>query len=113
MSELINRLAPEHLELQLKNPNALLKTIRHAGAIFVGNYSTESVGDYFAGPNHVLPTGGSARFFSPLGVYDFLKRSSLIYYTRRALKRNGARICTLARSEGLYHHSRAVELRLC
>jgi histidinol dehydrogenase len=112
MAELINLIAPEHLELQLKNAANFLLNIRHAGAIFMGNYSVESVGDYFAGPNHVLPTGGSARFFSPLGVYDFIKRTSLIYYNKRALKKNAAHISKLAVSEKLIHHARAVELRL-
>ncbi|HZG55290.1 histidinol dehydrogenase, partial [Paenibacillus sp.] len=96
-----NRLAPEHLELMVADPLGFLGRIEHAGAIFLGPYSAESVGDYFAGPNHVLPTSGTARFFSPLGVDTFLKRSSLISYSREALLRDGERIMTLARREGL------------
>jgi histidinol dehydrogenase len=107
-----NRLAPEHLELMVADPLSWLGRIENAGAIFMGPYSAESVGDYFAGPNHVLPTNGTARFFSPLGVDTFLKRSSLIAYSREALLENGEQIMTLARREGLEGHARAIEVRL-
>ncbi|HEQ71030.1 MAG TPA: histidinol dehydrogenase, partial [Spirochaetia bacterium] len=85
----VNKIAPEHLEVIVREPERLLKNIRHAGAVFVGKYSSEPVGDYWAGPNHVLPTGGTARFFSPLGVYDFYKKSSLIVYSKEAVLRHG------------------------
>jgi histidinol dehydrogenase len=106
-----NRIAPEHLELAVADPDALLPAIRHAGAIFMGHYSSESLGDYCAGPNHVLPTSRTARFSSPLGVYDFQKRSSLIRVTREAAVRLGATARTLARAEGLEAHARSAELR--
>ena len=110
--ETVNQLAPEHLEIITENAMELLGRIRHAGAIFVGRYSSEPVGDYFAGPNHVLPTNGTARFSSPLNVDDFLKKSSVIVYSERALKGNGAKIAAFARAEGLEAHARAVEIRL-
>ena len=106
-----NRIAPEHLELAVADPDALLPKIRHAGAIFMGHYSSESLGDYCAGPNHVLPTSRTARFSSPLGVYDFQKRSSLIRVTREAAARLGVTARTLARAEGLEAHARSAELR--
>jgi histidinol dehydrogenase len=89
----------------------VLDGIKNAGAIFVGPYSSEPVGDYWAGPNHVLPTGGTARFFSPLGVYDFVKRSSLIYYTKEAVLKNAKKINTLAKNEDLSFHGLAVLAR--
>jgi len=107
-----NRLAPEHLELMVEDPLGWLGRIENAGAIFLGDYSSEPVGDYYAGPNHVLPTSGTARFFSPLGVDTFLKRSSLISYSRQALFESGEHIMTLARREGLEGHARAIEVRL-
>jgi histidinol dehydrogenase len=110
--ELANALAPEHLEIITRNPRALLPSIRNAGAVFLGPWSSEPVGDYFAGPNHVLPTNGSARFFSPLGVYDFYKRTSLIEYSARALKKEGALIAALADAEGFVHHAAAVRKRM-
>jgi histidinol dehydrogenase len=110
--ELVNLLAPEHLELLVADPDAAADRVRHAGAIFFGPYSTESVGDYYAGPNHVLPTGGTARFLSPLGVYDFVKRTSIVKYTRERLAKTGPAIATVARAEGLTAHARAVEIRL-
>lgn len=110
--ELANGLAPEHLELYVKEPFALLGEIRNAGAVFLGAYASEPVGDYFAGPNHVLPTGGTARFFSPLSVEDFLKRTSVIYATDRALQKWGPHIVRLAEDEGLDAHARAVAKRL-
>ncbi|MFF2446895.1 histidinol dehydrogenase [Neobacillus sp. NPDC058068] len=110
--ETINQLAPEHLEVITENALEILGEIRHAGAIFIGRYSSEPVGDYFAGPNHVLPTNGTARFSSPLNVDDFQKKSSVIIYSKRALKDNGAKIAAFARMEGLEAHARAVEIRL-
>jgi histidinol dehydrogenase len=108
----INQLAPEHLEIVTENPMELLGKIRHAGAIFLGRYSSEPVGDYFAGPNHVLPTNGTARFSSPLSVEDFQKKSSIIFYSEKAMNDNGAKIAEFARLEGLEAHARAVETRL-
>ena len=110
--EVVNELAPEHLELLVRDPEAILPRIRHAGAIFLGPFSPEPVGDYFAGPNHVLPTGGTARYASALGVEDFLRRQSLIAWTEARLARTGARIAAFARAEGLEAHARAVEARL-
>jgi histidinol dehydrogenase len=108
----INRMAPEHLEVMVAEPMSLLGQIENAGAIFVGPYSSEPVGDYFAGPNHILPTNGTARFSSPVNVDDFVKKSSLIYYSKEALFTNGDKIMTLARHEGLEAHARAIEIRL-
>jgi histidinol dehydrogenase len=110
--ELVNRIAPEHLELSVAKPDALLPRIRHAGAIFLGRESSEALGDYCAGPNHVLPTSRTARFSSPLGVYDFQKRSSLIRVSRKAAVKLGAVAVELARGEGLTAHARAAELRM-
>jgi histidinol dehydrogenase len=110
---IVNELAPEHLELHLRGAEAFSRKIRNAGAIFLGPYSPEAVGDYFAGPNHVLPTNGTARFSSPLGVYDFLKRTSIIRYSRQRLARDAENIITLARAEHLEAHARSVEFRLC
>ena len=109
--EIANRIAPEHLELAVADPEALLAKIRHAGAIFLGHHSSESLGDYCAGPNHVLPTSRTARFSSPLGVYDFQKRSSVISVTREAAGRLGQAAATLARLEGLEAHARSAEWR--
>lgn len=108
----INQLAPEHLEVITENAMELLGKIKHAGAIFIGRYSSEPVGDYFAGTNHVLPTNGTARFSSPLNVEDFQKKSSIIVYSEQALKTNAHKIAAFARSEGLEAHARAVEERL-
>jgi histidinol dehydrogenase len=107
-----NRIAPEHLELSVAAPRRLLDKIRHAGAIFMGNYTSESLGDYCAGPNHVLPTSRSARFSSPLGVYDFQKRSSLIEVSAAGAQTLGPIAATLAHGEGLTAHARAAELRI-
>jgi histidinol dehydrogenase len=107
-----NRIAPEHLELSVEHPRALLDKIRHAGAIFMGHFTSESLGDYCAGPNHVLPTSRSARFSSPLGVYDFQKRSSLIEVSEAGAQTLGPIAATLAHGEGLTAHARAAELRL-
>ena len=109
---LVNRIAPEHLELSVRAPERLLPKIRHAGAIFLGAYSSEALGDYCAGPNHVLPTARTARFSSPLGVYDFQKRSSVIRVSAKAARRLGAVAATLARGEGLAAHAEAAELRM-
>ena len=106
-----NQIAPEHLELSVADPAALLPGIRHAGAIFMGVHSSESLGDYCAGPNHVLPTSGTARFSSPLGVYDFQKRSSIIQVSARGAQTLGAVAATLARAEGLEAHARSAEYR--
>jgi histidinol dehydrogenase len=110
--EVANRIAPEHLELSVENPRELVSEIRHAGAIFMGRHTSEPLGDYCAGPNHVLPTSGTARFFSPLGVYDFQKRSSLIMASPQGADRLGRIASTLAREEGLTAHARAAEYRL-
>ncbi|HEX6926544.1 MAG TPA: histidinol dehydrogenase [Longimicrobiaceae bacterium] len=104
--------APEHLELLVREPLALAGKIRNAGAIFLGSHSPEPVGDYFAGPNHVLPTGGTARWASPLGVYDFLKRTSLIGYSAERLQQDAADVIRLAEAEGLHGHAEAVRVRL-
>jgi histidinol dehydrogenase len=107
-----NRIAPEHLELAVDDPFDILDGIRHAGAIFLGHNTPEAAGDYLAGPNHTLPTGGTARFFSPLGVEDFIKKSSLVYFTRAGLERLGDKIVTIAELEGLSAHARSVSIRL-
>ncbi|OKL36439.1 histidinol dehydrogenase [Domibacillus mangrovi] len=107
----INELAPEHLEIMTEGALELVKDIKHAGAIFVGRYSSEPVGDYFAGPNHVLPTNGTARFSSPLSVDDFMKKSSIIMYSKQAFDQHGAKIAAFARLEGLEAHARAIEAR--
>jgi histidinol dehydrogenase len=109
--KIANMIAPEHIELIVKQPLKWARAIHNAGAIFVGPYSTPPLGDYLAGPNHVLPTGGSARFFSPLGTYDFLKRTTIIQAEKRALRALAPRIIQLARLEGLDDHARAVEAR--
>ncbi|MCC6534040.1 MAG: histidinol dehydrogenase [Burkholderiales bacterium] len=110
--ELVNRIAPEHLQLALANADAVVERIRNAGAVFVGPYSSEALGDYCAGPNHVLPTSRSARFSSPLGVYDFQKRSSLLAISRRGADKLGRIAAVLASGEGLSAHARAAEYRL-
>jgi histidinol dehydrogenase len=109
---LANRIAPEHLELAVKEPEALLTHIRHAGAIFLGRYTPEAMGDYIAGPNHVLPTARTARFSSGLSVLDFLKRSTLLSMTPEALSALGESTVALARAEGLDADARSVSVRL-
>ncbi len=109
---MVNRIAPEHLELSVENARALLPKIRHAGAIFMGKYSSEALGDYCAGPNHVLPTSRTARFSSPLGVYDFQKRSSIINVSREGAITLGAIAAELARGEGLPAHAASAEYRV-
>ncbi|MCF6094568.1 histidinol dehydrogenase [Microaerobacter geothermalis] len=110
--EVVNQLAPEHLELMVSSPFNLLGKVKNAGAIFLGSYSSEPVGDYFAGPNHVLPTNGTARFSSPLNVDDFVKKSSLIYYSKEDLLEHGEKIITMAEVEGLEAHANAIRIRL-
>ncbi|QWV97015.1 histidinol dehydrogenase [Geomonas nitrogeniifigens] len=107
-----NRIAPEHLELAVENPFEIMPLITNAGAIFMGHYTPEASGDYLAGPNHTLPTGGTARFFSPLSVDDFVKKSSLIYFTKGGLQRVGADIVRIATLEGLEAHGKSVSFRL-
>ena len=109
--EAINEIAPEHLEVLTADPAGLLGKIRHAGAIFLGRYSSEPVGDYFAGPNHVLPTNGTARFSSPLNVDDFQKKSSIIMYSEEDFRKNADMIAAFARLEGLEAHARAIDIR--
>ncbi|MGK9431374.1 histidinol dehydrogenase [Bacillus atrophaeus] len=109
--EAVNALAPEHLEIITKSPEALIGGIKHAGAIFLGRYSPEPVGDYFAGPNHVLPTNGTARFSSPLNVTDFQKKSSIISYSQKAFEEQAESIAAFARLEGLEAHARSIEAR--
>jgi len=110
--EVINRIAPEHLELSVEDPEALLPSIRHAGAIFMGRHTAEAIGDYCAGPNHVLPTSGTARFSSPLGVYDFQKRSSIIHCSPEGASELGKVASVLARGESLEAHARSAEYRI-
>lgn len=109
--EIVNRIAPEHLELCVEEPFGLLSCIRNAGAIFLGNYSSEPLGDYFAGPNHVLPTSGTARFFSPLNLSDFVKKSSIISYSKKALGKVKDDVILFAESEGLSGHANAIRVR--
>ena len=108
----VDLIAPEHLEVQMAEPFDLLGSIRNAGAIFLGQWTPESVGDYVAGPNHVLPTGGTARFSSPLSVDDFVKKSSVLSYSFEALEMDGDTVLAIAEKEGLWAHGRAVSLRL-
>jgi histidinol dehydrogenase len=110
--EIANRIAPEHLELSVEDPQRWVEKIRHAGAVFMGRYASEALGDYCAGPNHVLPTARSARFSSPLGVYDFQKRTSLIQVSADGARKLGAIAAELATGEGLPAHARAAQLRL-
>ena len=106
-----NRIAPEHLELMVRDPFALLMRVKNAGSVFLGHHTPEAVGDYFAGPNHVLPTGGTARFSSPLSVDDFVKKTQFLYYTQDALRRARADVTALAEAEGLHAHARSVAIR--
>jgi histidinol dehydrogenase len=110
--DIANRIAPEHLELSVAEPKKWLKKIRHAGAVFLGRYTSEALGDYCAGPNHVLPTSRTARFSSPLGVYDFQKRTSIIAVSRKGAQKLGRLAMTLAQGEGFQAHARSAELRL-
>ncbi len=106
-----NEIAPEHLEISIKKPRKILDKIRNAGAVFLGEYSPEPLGDYFAGSNHVLPTSGAAKFASPLGVYDFIKRQSIIDYNYEGLKKVSDDIIDFAKKEGLYAHAKAISVR--
>ena len=108
----INLIAPEHLEIFTKNANKLLKNISNAGSVFLGEYSPEAIGDYLAGPNHVLPTSGSARFSSGLSVYDFLKRYSVIKMTKSGIERLGLSVINLAEYENLEGHANSIKIRL-
>jgi histidinol dehydrogenase len=108
---LANELAPEHLELMVKDPFSYLSQIKNAGAIFLGDYTPEPIGDYFAGPNHTLPTSSSAKFSSPLGVYDFMKKSSIVYYPKSALDEVADKVIKFAVSEGLDAHANALRVR--
>lgn len=108
---LVNNIAPEHVELHCRDPWTHLDRVRHAGAVFLGAFSPETLGDYLAGPNHVLPTGGTARFASPLSVEDFVRRTSLLHFSEEGLKRLGTHAVTLASLEGLEGHARAVRIR--
>lgn len=109
--DVANEIAPEHLELYVENPMEMMLKIKNAGAIFLGENTPEPVGDYIAGPNHVLPTGGTARFFSPLGVYDFIKRSSILYYSKKQLTEDMEDIITLAEHEELIAHRNSAAVR--
>lgn len=109
--DVVNDIAPEHLQLMFERAEESLTQIKHAGAIFIGNYSPEALGDYFAGPNHTLPTSGTARFASPLGVYDFIKRSSLIRYSKDALLEEADHIIEIAKKEGLEGHAKSIAFR--
>jgi len=110
--DIANQIAPEHLELSVANPQRLLERIRHAGAVFLGRFTSESLGDYCAGPNHVLPTARSARFSSPLGVYDFQKRTSVIDVSKAGAQTLGLIAAELAQGEGLPAHAQAARLRM-
>ncbi|MFW6274151.1 MAG: histidinol dehydrogenase, partial [Halanaerobium sp.] len=109
--EMINLVAPEHLELSVKNPFELLPSVENAGSIFLGEYTPEPVGDYYAGPNHVLPTNSTARFFSPLSVRDFVKYSGFMYYSREALNKVSEDVICLAEGEGLDSHANSIRIR--
>ena len=110
--ELANRIAPEHLELAVSRPYSLLRSVKHAGAVFLGSHTPVAIGDYMAGPNHILPTAGTARFSSPLGVEDFIKRTNLMRFTRSALRRYEKDVERFAEWEGLEGHYRAVQIRM-
>ena len=109
--DVVNEIAPEHLEIQTINPFETMTQVRNAGAIFMGEYSSEPLGDYFAGPNHVLPTNGTAKFFSPLGVDAYVKKSSIIYYSKKALKPVSRDIIQFAESEYLTAHANSIRVR--
>ena len=110
--ELANRIAPEHLVLAVEDAAQWAEKIHNAGAVFLGHYTPEAIGDYLAGPNHVLPTSGTARFSSPLGVYDFIKKTSIISYTQEELKKCGHQVMTLAEMEHLDAHANSVRIRI-
>lgn len=106
-----NEIAPEHLEIMIDNPFEMLSKIKNAGAIFLGEYTPEPVGDYFAGPNHTLPTSGTAKFSSPLGTYDFIKKSSLLYYSKEALENIKDKVISFSQAEGLFAHGNSIKVR--
>ena len=110
--DLMNQIAPEHLEIVTSNPFELLSKIKNAGAIFLGENTPEAIGDYIAGPNHTLPTGGTSRFYSPLGVENFLKKSSIISFSKSAINELGESCALFANAEGLTAHEKSVRLRL-
>ena len=112
LADTINLIAPEHLEIFSKNADKIAKNVRNAGSIFLGEYSPEAVGDYLAGPNHVLPTSGSARFSSGLSVYDFLKRYSVIKMTKSGIERLGTSVINLAQYENLEGHADSIKIRV-
>ncbi|NFS37834.1 histidinol dehydrogenase, partial [Clostridium botulinum] len=109
--ELANDISPEHLEVMTEDPFTILGQIKNAGSVFLGKYAPEPLGDYMAGPNHVLPTSGSARFFSPLSVDDYIKKSSFTYYTKRALEKVKDVTVTMAETEGLTAHANSIRVR--
>ncbi len=109
--EISNRIAPEHLEICVDEPFQYLPMIRHAGSVFLGRNAPEALGDYFAGPNHTLPTSGTARFSSPLSVDDFIKKSTFTYYTKDALAKEAGKIARFAEREGLHAHARSALIR--
>ena len=109
--DIANEIAPEHLEICVDNPFDYLDKIKHAGSIFMGKYCPEALGDYFAGPNHTLPTSGSARFSSPLSVDDFVKKSQFTYYTRDALSAVYGKVAAFAEKEGLHAHAKSATIR--
>ena len=111
-SEVVNKISPEHLEIYTKKPESYLKLINNAGSIFLGAYSPEAMGDYLAGPNHVLPTSGTAKFSSGLSVYDFLKRQSVIKITKSGIERLGPLVISLAEYENLQGHANSVKIRI-
>ena len=110
--EIINTIAPEHLEINMKNNNEIIKKVKNAGSIFIGKFSPEAMGDYIAGPNHVLPTSGAAKFSSGLSVNDFLKRHSLIKITKTGIERLGPSVINLAKYENLEGHANSIKIRL-
>ena len=112
ISAVVNKISPEHLEVYTKKPDIYLKSINNAGSVFLGAYSPEAVGDYLAGPNHVLPTSGTAKFSSGLSVYDFLKRQSVIRMTKRGIERLGPSVITLSKYENLYGHANSIKIRI-
>ena len=111
MFTVMNEVAPEHLEIQLPDPMGYMSLVQNAGSVFLGAYASEPLGDYVGGTNHVLPTSGTARFSSPLGVYDFVKHTSFTQFTKERLEEVATHITTLARTEGLEAHARAIEVR--
>jgi histidinol dehydrogenase len=111
-TNLMNQIAPEHLEILIQNPEQILDDIKHAGAIFLGEYTPEAIGDYIAGPNHTLPTGGTAKFYSPLGVENFIKKSSIIKFSKQGINELAKDCAMLAKAEGLTAHEQSVLIRL-